>query len=182
MNTNTHCLLAVILTGLFFWSQGIDSPVWAKFRIGRNADIQADDKTVREIESAFIQAEAAINAGDVDSLMDLYSNDYRFGELTKKDMRKIWEDFFHKYHRVETSHSFSRLVVKAGQPLTAEITCTGSIWGTSLKNNKEERVNLASWLGDLHFLVYEQGKWRIRGQGRKASQLSRFDGAPPPLF
>ena len=177
MNIKTPCLFIIMCMGLFIGYQGFDSTAWAKFRIGRNADIQADEKTVREIEAAFIRAEAAMNAGDVDSLMELYSEDYHFGVLAKHDMKTIWEDFFRKYHRVESSHSFSRLVVRKGNPLTAEITCTGSLWGTS--NEKDERVNLTSWLGDIHFMVYENGGWRIRGQDRKSPKISSFEGAPP---
>jgi len=180
MNTKTQCLWGVLLIGLLISYQGFDSTALAKLRIGTGADIQADDKTVRDIEAAFIRAEAAINKGDIDSLMALYSQDYHFGVLTKHDMRSIWEGFFRKYHRVETAHSFSRIVVQQGHPLTAVITCTGSIWGTS--NKADDRVNLSSWLGNVHFLVYEKGAWRIRGQDRKSPNLSSFEGAPPPLF
>jgi len=180
MNTKTQCLFAVMLIGLLIGYQGSGSTTWAKFRIGTGTDIQADDKTVREIEATFMRAEASINDGDVNSLMELYSQDYQYGTLTKHDMKTIWEGFFRKYHRVRTSHSFSRIVVQQGHPLTAEITCTGSIWGTTHK--PERRVNLASWLGDIHFLVYEKGAWRIRGQDRKSANLSSFEGAPPPLF
>lgn len=180
MNTKTQCLLAVLLVGLLIGYQGSGSPIWAKLRIGTGADIQADDKTVREIEATFIRAEEAINKGDVDSLMELYSQDYHFGVLTNHDMKSIWEGFFRKYHRVETSHVFSGIAVKQGHPLTAVITCTGSIWGTSDK--ADERVNVTSWLGNIHFLIYEKGAWRIRGQDRKSPNLSSFEGAPPPLF
>ena len=180
MNTKTQCLFVVMLIGLLIGYLGSGSTTWAKLRIGTGADIQADAKTVQEIEAAFIRAEAAINEGDVDSLMELYSQDYHYGKLNKHDMKAIWEGFFRKYHRVQTSHSFSRIVAQQGNPLTAEITCTGSIWATSHK--PDERVNLASWLGDIHFLVYEKGAWRIRGQDRKSANLSNFGGAPPPLF
>lgn len=180
MNTTTRCLFVVMLIGLLIGYQGSGSTTWAKLRIGTGADIQADEKTVRDIEATFIRAEAAINEGDVGSLMELYSQDYHYGTLTADDMKAIWEGFFRTYHRVETSHAFSRIVVQPGHPFTAEITCTGSIWGTA--HTPEDRVNLASWLGDIHFLVYEKGAWRIRGQGRKSPNLSTFTGAPPPLF
>jgi len=180
MNTKTQCLFVVMLIGAFIGYQGSVSPTWAKFRIGTDADIQAENKTVLEIEASFVRAEAAINKGDLDSLMELYSQDYHYGKRTKHDMKTIWESFFHKYHRVETSHSFSRIVVHQGHPLTAEVTCTGSIWGTSDKSNV--RVNLATWLGNIHFLVYEKGAWRIRGQKRKSENLFSVEGAPPPLF
>ena len=112
MNTKTQCLFVVMLIGLLIGYQGSGSTTWAKLRIGTGADIQADGKTVREIEAAFIRAEAAINEGDVDSLMELYSQDYHYGKLNKHDMKAIWEGFFRKYHYSgpqNSDHRFSKM-------------------------------------------------------------------------
>lgn len=170
----------LLLAGFVFAWFGLNDESGARIRIGNNAEIRADAKTVRAIEDTFNQAEEAIQRGDLDSLMELYSKDYRYKILTRKDIEVIWKDFFFKYHNIATNHSFSRIVVKEGNPLTAEILCTGSIWATT--NQTDERVNLASWLGDIHFLIYENGSWRIRGQGRKSPDLKSFGGIPPPLF
>jgi hypothetical protein len=159
---------------------GSGPPALAKLRLARGADIQVDAKTMREIQTVFNQAEESIRTGNLEALMELYSKDYRFGGLTKDDRRQSWKDFFTLYHRISTSHSFSRISVKPGKDLTAEVMCTGSIWATS--NGTTERINLASWLGDLHYLIHEEGEWRIHGKGKIVAKTAQYGGGPPPLF
>lgn len=180
MDAQKKTLVILMVTGFFVGWVGFGDHSSARIRIGHNAEIQADLATVDAIEETFNQAEEAIYRGDLDALMKLYSKDYHYKDFTKKDIRAIWKDFFQHYHNIATSHSFSKIVVRKGKPLTAEVLCTGSLWATSNETNR--RVNLASWLGDIHFLVYEDHAWRIRGQDRKAPDLKSFGGAPPPLF
>jgi len=180
MKMRNTLLIFGLLVGIALLIQGSGPPALAKHRLTRGADIQVDAKTVREIQTVFTQAEEAIRTGNLEALMELYSKDYRFGRLTKDEMRQSWKDFFAQYHRISTSHSFSRIVVKPGKHPTAEVTCMGSIWATS--NGTTQRINLASWLGDLHYLINEEGQWRIRGQGKIAAKTSQYGGAPPPLF
>ncbi|RMH08819.1 MAG: hypothetical protein D6704_02360 [Nitrospirae bacterium] len=165
--------LIIGLSGL--WSSG-----WAKLRISAGAVVQATELTVRQIEEAFNRAEEAIKEEDLDALMHIYSKNYRYQNYTKADMRKIWEEFFKKYDRISTLHSFSRILVKSGKRRTAEVVCTGSLWATA--SDTHQRVNLASWLGNTHYLIYEDGEWRILGQGTKVSEPSTFRKVPPPLF
>lgn len=173
-------LISGLLVGIALFIQGSGLPASAKFRIARGADIQVDGKTMREIQTVFNQAEEAIRTGNLEALMELYSQDYRFGGLTKDDRRQSWKDFFAEYHRISTSHSFSRIVVKPGKHPTAEVMCTGSIWATS--NGTTQRINLASWLGDLHHLINEEGQWRIHGRGKIVAKTAQYGGGPPPLF
>lgn len=56
-------------------------------------DIQADAETVDHIVEAFNRAEDAIGEKDLDALMMVYSEHYRYQDLTKADMRKTWRDF-----------------------------------------------------------------------------------------
>ncbi len=176
-----HILTALgIFIGAVIWLQGSCPSAWAKLRIGAEADIRADAKAVRALESAFIRAEEAIRAEDIDTLMALYSERYRYAGLPKDDIRKTWSDLFAQYDRISTSHSFSRIVVKPGRKPTAEITCTGTMWATSHETG--ERVNLDSWLGEVHNLVYEDGAWRIRGNADKGERRLQFGVAPHPLF
>ena len=174
----------LLIIGLLVWTalltQGSGSPALAKLRLARSADIQVNAKTIREIQNVFNQAEDAIRTGNLEALMEFYSKDYRSGGLTKDDRRQSWKDFFAGYHRISTSHSFSRIVVKTGRNLTAEVTCTGSIWATS--NETTRRINLDSWLGDLHYLINEEGQWRIHGRAKIAAKNVQDGGSPPPLF
>ena len=173
-------LIFGLLVGIALFFQGSGPPSLAKHRLAREADIQVDAKTRREIQTGFNQAEEAIRAENLEALMEFYSQDYHFGHLTKDDRRQSWKDFFAQYHRISTYHSFSRIVVKPGKHATAEITCTGSIWATS--NATTQRINLGSWLGDFHYLINEEGQWRISGKGKLAAKTAQYGGAPPPLF
>jgi ketosteroid isomerase-like protein len=173
-------LIMLMLMGVSFNSLGAGAPALGALRIDTGADLQADPETVRQIEEVFNLAEKAIGEKDPDALMTVYSEDYRYHDLTKADMRKIWKGFFEQYDRIATLHSFSRIVVTPGEHPTAQITCTGSLWATSGQN--DQRVNLSSWVGDIHHLIDEHGAWRIVGQGRSAPNRPEFGQAPPPLF
>ena len=180
MKLRNILLISGLLVGIALLVQGSGPPALAKIRLARGADIQVDAKTMREIQTVFKQAEESIGTGNLEALMELYSKDYRFGDLTKDDRRQTWKDFFSQYHRISTSHSFSRIRVKPGKHLTAEIMCTGSIWATS--NGTTQRINLAIWLGDLHYLINEEGQWRIHGQDKIIAKTAQYGGGPPPLF
>ena len=111
--------------------------------------------------------------------MTVYSEHYHYQDLTKGDMRTIWRGFFEHYDRISTLHSFSRILVTPGTPPTADLTCTGALWATV--DQTDQRMNLSSWVGDIHHLSYEEGVWRIVGQGRNAPNRPEFSQAPPPL-
>src|SRR5512146_1717104 len=173
-------LIALTLMGVSFNILGAGAPASAALRIDAGTELHADAETIHQIEEAFNRAEDAIGKGDLDALMEVYSEQYRYQDLTKADMRKIWKGFFEQFARVATLHSFFRIVVKPGKHPTAQITCTGALWATSDQN--DQRVNLSSWAGDIHHLIYENSAWRIVGQGRNASNRSELGQAPPPLF
>jgi hypothetical protein len=173
-------LIAGTVIGIFLSILGAGAPASGALRIDAGADLKGDAETLHQIEEAFNRAEDAIGKRALDALMTVYSEDYRYQDFTKADMRKIWKGFFEHFARVATLHSFSRIVVKSGKQPTAQITCTGALWATSDQN--DQRVNLSSWAGDIHHLIYEDGVWRILGQGRNAPNRSEFGQAPPPLF
>ena len=173
-------LIAVALVGVSLSIFGAGTPASGALRLDTGAVIQADAETVDQIEEAFNRAEDAIGNKDLDALLMVYSEHYRYQDLVKADMRRIWKGFFEQYDRVTTLHSFSRIIVTPGKSPTAQITCTGALWATS--DRTDQRVNLSSWAGDVHYLMYEHGAWRIVGQGRDAPNRPEFGRAPPPLF
>lgn len=156
------------------------SPVLAKTKISPNAEIHADQKKVQEIMATFEKAEAALEARNLENLMALYSKDYAYHGLTRDDIRKIWKDLFAQSHRIASEHRFSKIVVADGKNPRAEVTCTGSFWSTSEDAGK--RVNIDSWYEEVHYLVYEDGAWRIRGHAGEASKDPIFGNTPHPLF
>ena len=77
--------------------------------------------------------------------MALYSEQYRYRGLSKGDLRKIWEEMFTGYDNLASTHTFSRIHVggSAKQP-TADISCTGSLWGLSKETGDRKSTRLNS--------------------------------------
>ncbi len=170
---------ALCAVALFIHGAGV--PAMAKTEIIPGAGAKAPENAVEEIHSAFKKAEEAIREGDLKELMKFYSNGYEYHGLKKKDIRKIWEDLFGKHRRVETTHLLSNFVVKDdGKVKTAEVTCTGNLWATSKTTGK--RQNIDSWFEEAHYLIFEDGAWRARGNAGEPSHLMQFGSAPHPLF
>ncbi|HXX75326.1 MAG TPA: hypothetical protein VEI50_09370 [Nitrospiraceae bacterium] len=167
-------------TTMWILALSVPSPVSAKTKISPDAEIHADQKKVHEIIATFEKAEDALEARNLESLMALYSKDYSYHGLTKDDIRKIWKDLFAQSHRIASEHRFSKIVVADGTNPKAEVTCTGSFWSTSDESGK--RVNIDSWYEEVHYMVYEDGAWRIRGHAGEASKDPLFGKTPHPLF
>lgn len=156
-------------------------PDEGKINVSRWAEIKGSDKDVSEILAAFNRAEDALHARDLDGLMALYSEQYRYHGLSKSDLRKIWEEMFARYDNLASTHAFSRIHIggSAKQP-TADISCTGSLWGLSKETGK--RVFIDSWFYEIHHVVYEDGAWRIRGHAGEDTKALPFGTSPHPFF
>jgi len=144
------------------------------------AEVKADDKTVAGILTAFDAAEAALQAGNLEDLMRLYSAQYSYHGLSKPDLRKIWEELLAHHRDFKSNHIFSRIVARGGTPLSAEVTCTGSLWAVSKETG--DLVKIDSWYGEVHNLIYEEGTWRILGHRGAKPQTQAFGAAPHPFF
>lgn len=149
-------------------------------QVDRWAEVKADDHTVAEILTAFNRAEEALQSRNLDALMGLYSDGYSYHGLTKADLRKIWEELLAHYDRLSSNHIFSKIVVTSNQKPSAEITCTGSLWGISKETGQRE--NIDSWFGEVHHLEHEAGAWRVRGHKGEVSKVLQFGVAPHPFF
>lgn len=156
-------------------------PDAGRITVDRWAEIKGSDKDVGEILAAFNRAEEALHGRDLDGLMALYSEQYRYHGLSKPDLRKIWEEMFASYDNLASTHMFSRIhVAGSSRPPTAEITCTGSLWGLSKETGK--RVIIDSWFYEIHHVVYEDGTWRIRGHAGEDTKALPFGTSPHPFF
>jgi len=144
------------------------------------AEVKADDQTVAGILAAFNRAEAALQAGNVADLMTLYSDQYNYHGLTKQGLRKIWEDLLAQHREFRSNHILSRIVAVPGNPPSAELLCTGSLWAISKETGQQ--VNIDSWYGETHYMAYEDGMWRVRGHRGEAPKTQGFGVAPHPFF
>ncbi|RJQ47319.1 MAG: hypothetical protein C4534_01210 [Gaiellales bacterium] len=175
--------LAVGLDGCELFGPRHSIPDLRGTYIAHNADIQADPKTVDAIISAFRQAEAALQRGDLDAVMMLYAKSYKHHGYNETTLRGVWKDLFKEYHDFSATHVFSRIKVEPNEtPPTAQITCTGSLWGLSKRTG--ERVNIDSWFGEVHYMVYENGSWRMYGHAweNRLDKETRSERPPHPFF
>jgi ketosteroid isomerase-like protein len=155
----------------------------AKIHLTPSTIQEVDPQTLKELLSTFEQAEQAMQAHDLDGIMALYSDGYLYHGLKKPDIRKIWSQLFEQYKELESFHTFSviRTIGGSGGKLTAEITCTGVIWGTSKMTTL--RAPIDSWYEEIHYLKKENGHWRITGNvGGESQPVLQFGIAPHPLF
>jgi hypothetical protein len=144
------------------------------------AEVKADDKTVSGILAAFNRAEAALQADNLDSLMALYSEHYSYHGLTKQDLRKIWNELLTQHREFRSNHILSRIIAVPSDPASAQLTCTGSLWAISKETGQQ--VNIDSWYGEVHNMVYEDGAWRVLGHRGEAPKTQVFGVAPHPFF
>ena len=160
----------------------LQSPAEAKTQVTSATIQEVDAQTLKELLTTFEQAEQAMQARDLDGIMTLYSEDYLYHGLKKADIRKVWSQLFEHYKELESFHTFSVIrTVGSGSKLTAEITCTGVVWGTS--KDTKLRAPVDSWYEEVHYLRKENGRWRIVGNaGGESQPLLQFGVAPHPLF
>ena len=175
---------AVLVAAVSIFLAGCNLPALpdaGEIHLGRWAEIKGSDKDVSEILASFNRAEEALHARDLDGLMALYSEQYHYHGLSKTDLRKIWEEMFARYDNLASTHTFSRIHVggSAKEP-TADITCTGSLWG--LSKETRNRVIIDSWFYEIHHVAYEDRAWRIRGHAGEDTKALPFGTSPHPFF
>jgi len=142
-------------------------------------EAEADEKTVKELLAVFERADQAVKNRDIEGVMALYSKQYNYHGLKKPDIRKIWADLFDNYKEIESTHLFSR-IVPVGPGESVEITCSGGVRAVSKISNL--RVPIDSWYGEVHYMVKENGTWKIRGNLGDVQTILPFGTAPHPLF
>ena len=71
-------LIAGMLLGISLSILGASVTASGAVRIDRGADLQVDAETVRHIEEVFNRAEDALREKDLDALMTVYSEHYRY--------------------------------------------------------------------------------------------------------
>ena len=181
MFSGIQSMLLTILVVAVFSFQWFPQSVLAKVTIVGGSDITADEETVNEILVAFDRAEAAIQARDLDGILGLYSKRYNYHRLKKSDARRLWEEILEYHHKLHSTHLFTEIkTAEVNGELRAEVKCTGALWGYA--NETEQKVTVDSWFEEVHYLVKEDGAWRIIGNAGTVPETPRFGHAPHPLF
>lgn len=123
-----------------------------------------------------------MQAHDLDGIMALYSDEYAYHGLKKTDIKNSWRRLFDRYTELESVHTFS-MIRRVGpvSNLTAEMTCTGVVWGTSKQTSL--RAPIDSWYEEIPYLRKINGRWRVVGHaGGETQPVLQFGIAPHPLF
>jgi ketosteroid isomerase-like protein len=118
------------------------------------------EKVVGEVAAFYKETDSAIEAKDLDRLMDLYSDAYQDGSNDKKTLREIWTRIFARFDKLYMRHNMRFAdISKDGE--TVVIRCSGVLMGAP-KDDQFSRA-LDHWLNNDHVLVKEEGKWRLKG-------------------
>lgn len=153
----------------------------AKIVVPAGSVIEADDATVNAVVTMFERAEQAIKAHDLETVLSLYSSQYNYHGLKKNDVRKIWKDLFDEYKEIASTHLFTKITkVGSGSNAVLEVTCTGHLWAVSKTSGLY--IPIDSWHEEVHYLIFEDGAWRIRGNVGESPRVLPFGTAPHPLF
>lgn len=170
----------VLIGGLLMVACTVTSAT-AEMQLLPGAAADLDQATVDEVLATFRQAEQALRAGNVDGIMTLYSEHYNYHGLKKADMRKVWANLFDEFQELSDTHHFSRLIkVGSGSKTVVEVTCTGGLSGLSKTGGL--RVPIDSWYEEVHYMTFEEGQWRIRGNVGDSPRFMPFGTSPHPLF
>jgi hypothetical protein len=156
-------------------------PAQAKIVIPAGSVIEVDEPTVKTVVEAFEQAEEAVKVRDLDRVMAIYSSQYNYHGLKKEDIRKVWKELFDEYKEIASTHLFTKIAkVGSGNHAMLEVTCTGHLWAISKTSGLY--VPIDSWYEEVHYLVFEDGRWRVRGNVGELPRHLPFGTAPHPLF
>ena len=152
---------------------------------GHNIETLKDEYRSHFPESVFewdIPFASELNTEDfIAKLIEFYADTYQHRGFTKDSLKAEWKHLFGEYRDFSATHVLTlfEVVVDADKvPLTAQVTCTGSLWAIS--NDSNRRVNLDSWYNEVHYLTYAEGAWRIQGHAWEVSNPPDAPTARPP--
>ena len=169
----TSVIIAVLIM-TFILTSGNFFAADAKSRIQLppSGQIDADKKTVRELEAFYDGIEDALDRKDLDKLMRYYSDDYSHNYVSKDQLRNLWADIFNRFDHLYSTHIFSAVNVWSGE---AALVCTGVLMGLPSGGDTHEIVD--NWTNSNHYLTKKSGSWQIMGGGSRWHTVQE-KGAP----
>jgi len=153
----------------------------AKIVVPDGSIIEVDEHTLKSAVAMFERADQAVKARNLDRVMTFYSSQYNYHGLKKDAIRKVWKELFDEYQEIASTHLLTKFNrVGSGSQAILEVTCTGHLWGRSKTSGLY--VPIDSWHEEVHYLVFEEGEWRIRGNLGDVPRTLPFGTSPHPLF
>lgn len=120
--------------------------------------IQADDKTVKEIEGLYDGLEDALAKKDIDKIMTYYADDYSHQSASKSQLKFLWDTEFGRFEKLYSVHAFTNIIAVDNE---AAVVCTGTLFGMPTGGN--EYVVVDTWTQMPHYLTKKDGSWKIVG-------------------
>lgn len=137
------------------------------------------EKTLKEIIEYFENAEMAIEKGDLEKLMGLYSENYKNGNHDKASARKIWKRIFETFKDMSMIHNM-RVDTYSEKGNIIFIECTGILMGKP--KSRDSHIPVDNWVNEKHVLSKEDGQWKLIGSTGKERKRFWFDKPMSPLF
>ena len=177
-----------VLAFLFFLSS-IATPAFAehseelskyhKINVAPEMKKRLGEKTLNEIINYFEKAEFAIETGDLDKLLALYSDNYKNGPHDKASARKIWKRIFETFEDMSMIHNM-RIDTYSKEGKIIFIECTGILLGR--QKGGEAHIPIDNWVNEKHILSNENGEWKLIGSAGRDRKRFWFDKPMSPLF
>ncbi len=137
------------------------------------------EETYKEVMAFFHNAELAIENKDLESLMELYSDNYTDGEHDRESARQIWSRIFDTFNTMATHHNM-KLVSVTDKKNVVIFRCSGLLLG--VPDLKRGSVTIDNWNQQDHVLALEGGKWKLLGTYGSERKRLWFDKPMHPLF
>ena len=128
----------------------------------------ADKKTIEEFSQVYEEIEKALQAEDVDKIMEFYSADYLHHGITKKQLKFMWLEVFTNFDDLYSVHIFTKITVSGNDAI---LVCTGALFGIAGKG--QEYTTVDQWVAQPHWLTKENGNWKMVGGATHSSPRRR---------
>ena len=137
------------------------------------------DEVYQQVMGFFHDAELAIETQDLDSLMELYSDNYTDGLHDKDSAKEIWTRIFKTFNTIATHHNM-KLVNITAQKNVVVFRCSGLLLG--VPSIDKGSITIDNWNQQDHVLALEGGEWKLLGTYGRARKRLWFDKPMHPLF
>ena len=139
----------------------------------------AGKELYHQVMNFFDDAEADLEAKNLDKLMSLYSDSYTNGLRKKADIRVAWQRLFEDFNGLAMTHNM-HLTMNDPKGNIVIMTCSGIL--TGVPKGQKDSIALDFWINNDHVLVKEGGKWKILGSVGNEQKRLWFEKPMHPLF
>ena len=158
-------LQAAFVGVLFFFgavveaAEPVEVPDPEAFRI-----VKRNSRDFRAIKGVFDSIIRAAKKGRADDIVAFFSERYLNSGRNRDDVRRQWKQILENFSDLELQHPIYH-IERSGR--FAKMKCEGVLMGKPRKPMRRETgddlVVIDSWKFSVHYLVFEDGGWKILG-------------------